>query len=101
MMSSSIAVVARFTPRPDAREALRTLLQGMTTPTRAEGGCRTYDLYESPDEGELVLFERYRNRTALEEHRQSTHYVNYRARLSGFLSKPVEVTVLDVVDEAG
>ena len=51
--------------------ALRTFLQGMTTSTRAEDGCRTYDLYESADEGELVLFERHRNRTALEEHRRS------------------------------
>jgi quinol monooxygenase YgiN len=100
-MSPSIAVIARFTPRPDLGEALRALLRGMTIPTRAENGCRAYDLYESADEGEFVLFERYRDRTALEEHRGSTHYVNYRARLAGLLAKPVEVTVLDVIDEVG
>lgn len=100
-MSPSIAVIARFTPRLQSREALRTLLQGMTTPTRAEAGCRTYDLYENADEGDFVLFERYRSRGALAEHRRSTHYVNYRARLNGFLTKPVEVIVLEVIDEAG
>jgi quinol monooxygenase YgiN len=98
-MSPSIAVIARFTPRPQSRDALRTLLHGMTAPTRAEAGCRTYDLYESAD-GEFVLFERYRSRGALAEHRVSTHYVNYRAQLGGFLTKPVEVTVLDALDEA-
>src|SRR3954466_5379249 len=87
-MSPSIAVIARFTPRPESTEAVRTLLRGMTTPTRAEDGCRTYDVYQSAAEGELVLFERYRDRTALEEHRGSTHYVNYRARLAGLLTKP-------------
>lgn len=100
-MSPSIAVIARFTPRPESREVLRKLLKGMTAPTRAEDGCRTYDVYESADEGDLVLFERYRNRTALEEHRTSTHYVNYRAQLNGLVTKPIEVTVLDVIDEVG
>lgn len=98
-MSPSIAVIARFTPQPQSRDALRTLLQGMTTPTRAEAGCRTYDLYEGAD-GDFVLFERYRDRTALDEHRLATHYVTYRAKLNGILVKPVEVTVLDALDEA-
>jgi quinol monooxygenase YgiN len=47
-----------------------------------------------------VLFERYRSRSALQEHRRSTHYQNYRAQLSGLLTKPIEVTVLDALDEA-
>jgi quinol monooxygenase YgiN len=99
-MSPSIAVIARFTPHPESRDALRTLLQGMTTPTRAENGCRTYDVYESPDDGEFVLFECYRSRDALDEHRGSAHYVTYRAQLAGMLTKPIEVTVLAPVDEA-
>ena len=98
-MSPSIAVIARFTPRPESREALHALLEGMTTPTRAEPGCRSYDLYESVDGGDFVLFERYRSRSALEEHRGSTHYQNYRAQLGGLLTKPIEVTVLDALDE--
>jgi quinol monooxygenase YgiN len=99
-MSPSIAVIARFTPLPESREALHTLLEGMTAPTRAEDGCRTYDLYESVDGGDFVLFERYRSRSALEEHRGSTHYQNYRAQLGGLLAQPVAVTELAVLDEA-
>jgi quinol monooxygenase YgiN len=98
-MSPSIAVIARFTPRPEFREALHALLEGMTTPTRAESGCRSYDLYESVDGGDFVLFERYRTRHALEEHRGSTHYQNYRAQLSPLLAEPVAVTELAVLDE--
>lgn len=48
-MTSPVAVIARFMPRPDARSALRALLDAMITPTRAEDGCRSYDLYESAD----------------------------------------------------
>ncbi|KZS76897.1 antibiotic biosynthesis monooxygenase [Mycobacterium kansasii] len=99
-MSSSIAVIARFTPRPESRDALRVLLAGMTGPTRAEDGCRTYDLYESADGAELVLFERYRDRSALDEHRGSAHYRSYREQLPALLSEPIAVTVLSPLDEA-
>ncbi|BBX94829.1 putative quinol monooxygenase [Mycobacterium lacus] len=95
----SIAVIARFTPHPESRDAVRTVLHGMTAPTRAEDGCRTYDLYEADDRGEFVVFERYRDRDALDAHRASPHYVNYRARLDGLLTKPVDVTVLTAIDE--
>jgi len=97
---SSVAVIARFAPRPGSREALRALLKTMVTPTRSEDGCRTYDLYESADGGDFVLFERYRNRRALEAHRASPHYVDYRAQVTELLTGPIEVNVLDVVDEA-
>lgn len=99
-MTSPVAVIARFMPRPDARSALRALLDAMITPTRAEDGCRSYDLYESADGGELVLFERYRSRVALDEHRGSPHYLNYRAQVGELLTRPVAVTVLAPLDEA-
>lgn len=98
-MTSPVAVIARFMPRPDARSALRALLDAMITPTRAEDGCRSYDLYESADGGELVL-----NGTAaasrFDEHRGSPHYLNYRAQVGELLTRPVAVTVLAPLDEA-
>lgn len=99
-MTSPVAVIARFMPRPQARSALRALLDAMITATRAEDGCRSYDLYESADGGELVVFERYRSRIALDEHRSSPHYLNYRAKVSELLTRPIAVTVLAPLDEA-
>nr|WP_246540879.1 putative quinol monooxygenase [Mycobacterium spongiae] len=99
-LSSSIAVIARFMPRPASWDAVRNLLEGMTTSTRAEAGCRAYDLYEDPDSGELVLLERYSSRAALDEHLDSAHYRTYRERLAGLLTWPVDVTVLAPLNEA-
>nr|WP_245850047.1 putative quinol monooxygenase [Mycobacterium angelicum] len=99
-LSRPIAVIARFAPRPGSRDALRALLKTMVTPTRSEDGCRTYDLYEIADDGGFVLFERYASRRALEAHRASAHYVDYRARVTELLTGPIEVEVLDIVDEA-
>ncbi|OSC38983.1 putative quinol monooxygenase [Mycobacterium decipiens] len=99
-MSRSIAVIARLTPRPEARTVLRGLLDGMIHQSRLEDGCRSYDLYESADGGELVLFERYRSRNALDEHRRSAHYLRYRAQVAELLTQPVAVTELAPLDEA-
>lgn len=99
-MSPSIAVIARFMPRPGSRAALRDMLETMLTPTRAEEGCRTYDLYESADDSGFVLFERYRSRGALDAHRASPHYVDYRAKVTELLAQPIKVDVLFAIDEA-
>lgn len=98
-MTSPVAVIARFMPRPDARSALRALLDAMITPTRAEDGCRSYDLYERRRR-RAGAFERYRSRIALDEHRGSPHYLNYRAQVGELLTRPVAVTVLAPLDEA-
>ena len=72
----------------------------MVAPTRSEAGCRSYNLYEVPAGGDLMLIERYDDQAALEHQRTSEHYLNYRAQLSPLLAGPISVTVLAPVDEA-
>ncbi|BBZ47898.1 putative quinol monooxygenase [Mycobacterium parmense] len=99
-MSHPVSVVARFVPLPEKRSELQALLEGMVAPTRSEAGCHSYNLYEVPADGDLVLIERYGDQAALEHHRTTDHYRDYRAQLSSLLANPVSVTVLAAVDEA-
>ena len=99
-MSHPLSVVARFAPLPEKRSDLQALLESMVAPTRSEAGCRIYNLYEASAHGDLVLIERYDDLTALERHRTSKHYLDYRAELSPLLASPVSVTVLAPLDEA-
>jgi quinol monooxygenase YgiN len=99
-MSHPIGVIARFAALPEKRSDLRALLEGMVAPTRSEPGCRSYNLYEVPADGDLVLIERYDDQAALEHHRTTEHYLNYRAQLSPLLVSPISVSVLAPVDEA-
>src|SRR6266576_3935981 len=46
-----IRVIARALARAGKEEQLRNRLVGMLTPTRAEQGCRLYELYESNNRG--------------------------------------------------
>jgi quinol monooxygenase YgiN len=99
-MSQPVAVIARFTAHPEKHATLQALLEGMVGPTRAEAGCRQYDLYQVSETADFVLFERYRDREALQAHRSTAHYVNYRAHLDELLAKPISVSVLEALDEA-
>ena len=99
MTGDPVSVFASFRPRKGSEESLRTLLAWMVEHTRAEPGCERYDLYEERDaNGALHLFERYRDRAALEAHRASDHYVEYRRQVADLLEQPIGVVVLDPVD---
>ena len=99
-MSHPVGVIARFAPLPEKRSDLQSLLEGMVAPTRSEAGCRSYNLYEVPADADLVLIERYDDQAALEHHRTTEHYLNYRAQLRPLVAGPISVTALAPVDEA-
>ena len=99
MSDDPVSVFASFRPRKGSEESLRILLAWMVERTRAEPGCERYDLYEERDaSGALHLFERYRDQAALEAHRASDHYVDYRRQVADLLEQPIGVVVLDPID---
>jgi quinol monooxygenase YgiN len=96
MWQPPTTVIARFTPFADRKDDLVMLLTGMLRQSRAEPGCRFYDLYATGDD--FVLLEQYVDRLALEAHRATIHYRAYRSRLADLLAKDIDVTVLEPVD---
>jgi quinol monooxygenase YgiN len=97
----AVSVFASFRPAAGREGEVRDLLGWMVERTRAEPGCERYDLFEERDAGGVLhLFERYRDQAALEAHRATDHYVEYRRRVADLLREPVGVVVLDPVDVA-
>ncbi len=102
MPDSPVSVFASFRPREGRAGDLRSLLAWMVEQTRVEPGCERYDLYEEREAGEaLHLFERYRSQEALEAHRASDHYIEYRRQVPDLLEGPIAVVVLDPIDVDG
>ena len=97
-----VTVFASFTPVAGKEQELHDLLAWMVGHTRAEPGCERYDLYRrSGDEGgSFHLFERYRDEDALQAHRASDHYVEYRRKVVELLDGAIDVLVLDGIDVA-
>ncbi len=57
---------------PGKEEELKRHLLSLAGPTRAEKGCITYDLYQSPDQkNEFMRFEVWESLDALEAHKKT------------------------------
>jgi len=74
----------------------------MINPTRSEEGNELYNFYEEKNgEGKSAsfhLFEIYKDSVALDFHRNTPHYKNYRSKIVDLLEKPIEVKVLNSID---
>ena len=99
---SKIIVIASFYPKEDQYNSVREILLSMINPTRLEEGNELYNLYEennAKDKGKSFhLFEIYNDSKALDFHRNTTHYKDYRTKIIDLLSKPIEVKVLNPID---
>jgi quinol monooxygenase YgiN len=74
-------------------------MEKMVRATRTEAGCLRYDLYRAgTDPPTFHLFETYVDGAALEAHRATQHYVEYRQTVPELLSEPIGVVVLEPVD---
>ncbi len=99
-MNSSVIVIASFTPKDGAEHEVEKILQGMVSPSRGEAGCTCYDLYQKEASTSFTLFESYKNQAALEEHRQTEHFKNYRAQIIELLKEPIQVNILQEINAA-
>ena len=99
---SKIVVLASFYPKDDKNDEVKEILLSMINPTRLEEGNELYNFYEEKninDQGKIFhLFEIYKDTKALDLHRNTTHYKNYRSKIIDLLSGPIEVKVLSSVD---
>jgi quinol monooxygenase YgiN len=93
-----IRVIARALARSGKEEQLRSTLRGMLTPTRAERGCRLYELYESNNRGLFYFYEEWESQDALDRHTKTLHYKQLGRNIRDLLEGDFEVNVLDSLD---
>ncbi len=91
---AEIRVIARFVARRGVEGQLRDLLRGMLTPTRAEPGCRLYELYESNARGRFYLYESWESQSALDRHKATPHFKRLEQAVGELLTEPFEVNLL-------
>ncbi len=92
------AIFATFVAKPGHERHVEGILRGMVTPTRQEPGCIKYDLYRAESGLSFHLFEMYRDKAAIEDHRATEHYKAYRAKIADLLAEPIGVVIMDCMD---
>lgn len=101
-MSDAVYVFASFTPKPDAGGQVESLLRSMAVNSRGEPGCQVYNLFTAAgDPPTFHIFEQYADTAALEAHRATEHYRDYRARIPELLADDIGVVVLEPLDVDG
>ena len=99
---SKIIVIASFFPKKNKNNEVKEIILSMINPTRAEEGNEVYNFYEEKNnEGKIIsfhLFEVYKDSAALNFHRNTSHYNNYRSKIEDLLEKPREVKILNSID---
>ena len=99
---SKIIVLASFYPKKDKINEAKEIILSMISPTRSEVGNELYNFYEEKNnEGKITsfhLFEIYKDSAALDFHRNTTYFKNYRSKIEELLEKPIEVKILNSVD---
>ena len=95
---SDLQVVATIPAKPEAADAVREALTTLAEATRAEEGCRAYDLFESASApGTFVTVERWTDQAALDAHMAQPHVAEAFAAADGALSGEVAIHPLQPV----
>jgi quinol monooxygenase YgiN len=91
---AKVDVMVRFVAREERETQLRTLLQGMLTPTRAESGCELYELYESDSRGRFYLCETWESQAALDRHMATPHFKRLKQTGGELVEEPFEINIV-------
>ena len=100
-MSKKI-VIASFFPKKEKNDEVKEIILSMINPTRAEEGNEVYNFYEEKSNYSknisFHLFEIYKDSAALDFHRNTSYFKDYRSKIEDLLAKPIEVKILNSID---
>ncbi|MEX3690849.1 putative quinol monooxygenase [Paraburkholderia sp. BR14263] len=97
----TVYLFASITPKPEHVADVEALMRDMVSHTRKEPGNLRYDLLRRSDGAPgFYLYETYVDEAAVQAHRESAHFVAYRAKIGAWVTEPPEVKLLKGVDVA-
>jgi quinol monooxygenase YgiN len=93
-----VRLIVRIEAKEGNAEELKVLLRRMIRPTRAERGCRYYELFESNKAGLFYFHELWNSQEELDAHIASKHFTETYPAASALMKEPMEVTVLREIE---
>ncbi len=96
-MPKSLFIFAEIKPKSEHFEEAKKAIVSILTQTRAEEGCRSFNLFNSPDQSTLYLFEEWDDQTALDEHYAKPYIIEVFKAYEDWLTVPPRILPLDSV----
>ena len=92
-----VRVIALAVAQQGKADELKTLLRGLVQPTRAEAGCKYYELFTSSLPGVFVFNELWESQKHLDAHAASAHFREIFGQAKALMAEPLEVNLLTPV----
>lgn len=83
-MSNLLVVVATLVAKPGHEATLKSALEAVVPPSRAEAGCSRYELHSDNDQpGRFIVLEEWRDAEALRLHEAAPHFATLVNAIAG------------------
>lgn len=93
MPDSNITFVAHIKAKPGKEAEVRSELEKLIAPTRAEKGCIQYDFHSSMENpGEFLFYEIWKSQKDIDLHFQTEHVTKAFAKLGSLFSEAPKLT---------
>jgi quinol monooxygenase YgiN len=100
-MNKQITVLALMKAKEGMEETVRQELLALVKPTRSEPACINYDLHQARDDkSQFMFYENWKSMEDLAKHLETPHLKAWRQKADGLLTKPMEVTLFEMISEA-
>ena len=97
-MTAELKIVATVVVKPEYRQTLLDCFQTLVQASREEAGNIGYDLHETLDNpNRLVFIEHWQSQAAIDEHNASEHFQAFVKTIEG-KTDSVEITLLKAID---
>ena len=91
---SKLTIIAHIMAKTDAVEVIKSELQKLIDPTRAETGCVQYDLHhDNENPNHFMFFESWESRDLWEQHMNSQHLAEFKKAVDGAVE---ELTIYEM-----
>ncbi len=94
---SEVRVIARAVAREGKADELKALLSGLIKPTRAEAGCKFYELFASNLPGLVYFNELWESKAHLDAHAASSHFTEIIGKAKDLMQGPMEINLLEEI----
>ena len=89
-----LIVLAKITAKKDMADNILNESKAIIKSTRAEEGCIAYNLYNSTEEKDVLIFvEKWESKEFLDSHLKQPHFADFGSAIENYLAKDLEISV--------
>ncbi|WP_161941259.1 putative quinol monooxygenase [Pseudovibrio axinellae] len=86
-----------FKAKDECRADLISMAKKLITPSQAEEGCISYNVYESPlNPGEFLFFERWKTREAITNHFEQPYFKDFSQKFPAMIVGSAQIEIHEV-----